>query len=56
MFNTGSRPNPHEIGGKIGQLGQESADSSANSNADLEKVGVWVWAFRHTTNINDRII
>ena len=28
----------------------ESADSSADSNADASKVGVWVWAFKAHTH------
>ena len=36
---------------ELADLALESADSRANSNADLPKISVWVWAFREDLKI-----
>ena len=45
MFNTGGRLTITKLMVESADLGLESADSSADSNADPTKVGVWVRAF-----------
>ena len=45
MFDTGSRPTVMKSVVELANSGLESADFSANCNADPTKVGLWVQAF-----------
>ena len=51
MFNTGSPPTVMKLVVELADSGLLSADPSADSSADPAKVGVWVRAFIHRTNL-----